>query len=133
MLSNYHSCTCEAPQTEEVAYSQPNIYYRDGYGWTSNEGCNIDSDSLMRNGQVLTQTKCRQNLQTREHLSTPYMGRGLGDSCIEGNILAGEDTSQKRQCNTLAGISIDNLNLDSRPSDLRPEKYYEITELFEKR
>ena len=28
--------------------------------------------------------------------------------------------------------SIKNLNLNSRPSDLRPEKYYEITELFEK-
>ena len=28
--------------------------------------------------------------------------------------------------------SIKNLNLKSRPSDLKPEKYYEITELFEK-
>ena len=27
---------------------------------------------------------------------------------------------------------IDNLNLKSRPSDLNPEKYYEITNLFEK-
>ena len=27
---------------------------------------------------------------------------------------------------------IKNLNLKSRPSDLKPEKYYEITELFEK-
>ena len=28
--------------------------------------------------------------------------------------------------------SIKNLNLKSRPSDLKPEKYYEITELFER-
>ena len=27
---------------------------------------------------------------------------------------------------------IENLDLKSRPSDLAPEKYYEITELFEK-
>ena len=27
--------------------------------------------------------------------------------------------------------SIKNLNLNSRPSDLKPEKYYEITEIFE--
>ena len=28
--------------------------------------------------------------------------------------------------------SIKDLNLKSRPSNLKPEKYYEITELFEK-
>ena len=27
--------------------------------------------------------------------------------------------------------SIKDLNLNSRPSDLKPEKYYEITEIFE--
>ena len=27
---------------------------------------------------------------------------------------------------------IENLDLESRPSDLKPEKYYKITELYEK-
>ena len=28
--------------------------------------------------------------------------------------------------------SIKNINLKSRPSEIKPDKYYEITELFEK-
>ena len=34
------------------------------------------------------------------------MGRGSGNSYIESQLRPGEATGEKRQCNTLAGITI---------------------------
>ena len=107
-LSNYHSCTCAAPQVAKVALNEPTVNYRDGYGHTSMDGCNIDADSLMRNGTLLTNTKCINQLNVRPHLSTPYMGRGAGNPCVESILQIGEDTSQRKPCNTLQGIENNN-------------------------
>lgn len=101
ILSNYHQCACTAPQVASVALREPTINYRDGYGHTSMDGCNIDSDSLMRNGSLLTNTKCINQLDVPSFPSIPYMGRGRGNPCIEGQLIAGEDTSQKKPCNIL--------------------------------
>lgn len=109
MVSNYHSCDCAAPNVSEVAYSQPNIYYKDGYGHSSLDGCNIDRDSFMRNGSIIThQGNTPQQLFERPFLTVPYMGRGVGNTCTESELITGDQTSIKRQCNTLAGITINN-------------------------
>ena len=109
MTSNYHSCDCTAPKVSDIAYSQPNINYRDGYGHSSMNGCNIDKDSIMRNGSIIThQGNSPQQLFTRPYLTIPYMGRGVGNSCTESELLTGDQTGSKRQCNTLAEVTINN-------------------------
>lgn len=108
IVSNYHSCYCGAPNVSNIAYSQPNIYYRDGFGHSSLNGCNIDKDSFMRNGSILTHGPSPQQLFTRPYLTVPYMGRGVGNSCTESELITGDQTNSKRACNTLAEITINN-------------------------
>lgn len=110
-LSNFHQCACGAPQVAEVAHSEPSIYYRDGYGNIGLDGCNVDADSILRNGQLITKSKCPTQLNVRPHLTKPYMGRGTGNPCVESILQTGEDTSQKKQCNTLSGYENSNQSL----------------------
>ncbi|MDA7573952.1 hypothetical protein N8751_01595 [bacterium] len=106
-VSNHNDCVCEAINTKELSLQQPSTFYRDGYGWTSNNGCNVDNDSKLRNARNLTNEGEINQLFTRPYLTTPYMGRGAGNVCDESNLRSAEDTYQNRQCNTLSGIYID--------------------------
>lgn len=104
---NYYDCECEAPHTKELSLQQPALNYRDGYGWTSNKGCNVDNDSKLRNANNLTNPRLVQQLFQRPYSTVPYMGRGEGNTCVESNLRSSEDTYQNRQCNTLSGIYVD--------------------------
>lgn len=106
-LSNYYDCLPEAPVSRDVWLQQPAINFYDGYGWTTNKGANIDSDSRLRNARNLTHLKYRQQLFQRPYATVPYMGRGVGDVCAECFIRTGEDTAMNKPCNTLSGIYID--------------------------
>lgn len=107
IINNFHDCRCLAPNVKQLSLEQPNIIYKDGYGWTSIKGCNIDNDSRLRNARNLTNIKCKNQLFQRPYNTIPYMGRGEGDICVENKLLPGEDTFQNRPCNNLAGINID--------------------------
>lgn len=107
-LNNFNSCGCDPKDTEKVAMSQPTLIFKDGYGSSGMGGCKIDSDSVMKNGVIMTNPGCRQQLFTRPYLTVPYMGRGKGDSCVESPLQTGEDTFQRRQCNTLSEVTLEN-------------------------
>ena len=106
-MGNYNDCTCEALYTKELSLQSPALFFKDGYGWTSRDGCNIDKDSKLRNADNLTNKREINQLFTRPYSTVPYMGRGEGDVCTESKLRSAEDTSQKRPCNNLAGIYID--------------------------
>ena len=108
MTTAYKDCKCAAQNVDAIAMSEPTITYRDGYGWTSVNGCNIDADSTIRNAHNLTNMRYIQQLYTRPYSTVPYMGRGpLADAALETILQSGEDTSQKKQCNTLSGVYVD--------------------------
>ena len=107
MVSNFHNCDCEAPVTKNLSLQHPAVQYRDGHGWTSINGCNVDNDSKLRNANNLTNKRCIQQLQERPYKTIPYMGRGRGNICQETKLQPGEDTFQNRPCNNLAGVYID--------------------------
>lgn len=106
MLRNHYACDCGIERSQEIALSHPQMQFRDGYGAVGQRGCMVGSDTRLRNGIELTHDKAPQQLFERPYLSVPYMGRGVGDPCTENSLQEGEDTSQKRQCNTLAGVSL---------------------------
>ena len=106
-VSNFHECECAAPNTKDLSLEQPEVQYRDGYGWTSINGCNIDSDSKLRNARNLTNLNVIQQLYERPYLTVPFMGRGPGNTPVETKLIYGEDTFQNKPCNNLAGIYID--------------------------
>lgn len=110
ITKNFHSCTCNANEISNTAFSQPNIFFRDGYGWTSNEGCNVDSDSLLRNGSLITNPgPNKRQLFTRPYLTAPFKGKGKGNSdkeckLIKGKITLNKDISEKISEKTLGNI-----------------------------
>lgn len=115
-IQNYNDKQCAIPNVKCIADQQPDLYYKDGYGSVGMNGCIVDADSMAKNGILMTNMRCKNQLFEPPYLTTPYMARGLGDSCIEDSLLEGEDTSQKRQCNTLSEITIDNFFTPLMPS-----------------
>ena len=117
-LFNFHSCKCKASDIEKVANNQPNVYFKDGYGWTGLNGCIVDNDSNLRfkDCNKLTKFGEKNQLFHRPYLSVPFMGRGIGNACLETQLKPGEDTSQKKQCNSLSGNYKDNNFIPLIPS-----------------
>ena len=105
-LSNFRFCS--TPNIAELSYSQPNILFKDGYGWAGSNGRVIDSDSVLRNGTLITNPRTINQLQENPYLTTPYLGRGKGDKSVESALLEGINTFQHRSCNTLSEITINN-------------------------
>ena len=61
--NNLRSQVCEAPAARNMALTQPNVNFTDGYGYSAMNGCNIDVDSGLRNNpDALTNKKCIQTL-----------------------------------------------------------------------
>lgn len=107
MTLNYRKPLCQDNTILENSLNQPIIIHKDGHGWTSLNGCNIDIDSQFRNANNLTNLRCINQLNERMYSSTPYMGRGLGNINIESELLPGNNTYINRPCNKLSGINID--------------------------
>ena len=105
MLNNFHSCDCKMDTVISTATENPLMIFRDGYGVSD---CVIDESSKLRVGKVRKYPKCTNQLFERPYITVPYMGRGSGNSKVESKLRPGEDTIQKKQCNTLSGIYIDN-------------------------
>ena len=111
-LSSYKNCNCGVPEVIETAVENPEIQFKDGYGISE---CFIDDDSNLRIGKTKKNPKCPNQLFTRPYRTVPYMGRGSGNSFLESQLRPGEATSEKKQCNTLSGINIKNIDPNYMP------------------
>ena len=110
-LQNFYECGEQPHQTMDIALGQPLTQFRDGHGHVGQGGAMVDTHSSFRNGKggaILTNMRCLQTLETRPHLTVPYMGRGMGDPCAELALKEGTSTSERKQCNTLAGVHLPN-------------------------
>lgn len=109
-LSNFQSCECSAKSQRNLSIFHPTVPFRDGVGWSSINGCNIDDDSKLRNSKNLTNTREIHQLLSRPLLTTSYKSSGTFNTETENRLIFSEPTSQKRQCNSLAGVSINRFN-----------------------
>ena len=91
---------------EEITLSQPNIYTRNGYGWSGNKGDLIDIDSSLRNCHNLTNMREIHPLNNKDYFNAPNLSKGIGNPCLESVLLPGEDTNQKKSTNNFAGENI---------------------------
>jgi hypothetical protein len=109
-LSNFYHCDGAVPtQTMAIALDHPMMQFRDGYGPVGQQGGLTDVHSSLRNGdrgEQLTNYKGPQQLPVRQIKTVPFMGRGLGNPCMESSLKEGVDTSERKQCNTLAEIHL---------------------------
>ena len=101
--TSHYDCECNIPSTVNTATDNVLMFYRNGYDVAS---CVVDGSTGLRIGANKKFPKCPQQLFTRPYLTVPYMGRGPGNMVLESQINPGEDTSARRSCNTLSGISI---------------------------
>lgn len=102
---NFYDCECLIPNTAKAATDLPVVFFQNGYDVG---GCVIDQSTDLRVGKTKRFPKCPNQLFTRPYATTPYMGRGPGNTELESQLLPGEATGEKRQCNTLSGITIPN-------------------------
>lgn len=100
---NFYDCECGIPKTTEVATSLPTVFFKNG---VDVGGCVIDQATDLRVGKVRRFPKCRQQLFERPYATTPNLSRGPGNTMLESQLLPGEATAEKRQCNTLSGVFI---------------------------
>ena len=108
-VRNFYHCGAEPRQTMDIALGQPLTQFRDGLGHVGQNGGMVDTHSALRNGEkgaTLTNKRCVQMLETRPHLTVPFMGRGLGDPNTELALKEGSSTFAPRQCNTLSEVSL---------------------------
>ena len=106
-IQNFQSSECRAESQRNLSIVHPTVNFRDGRGWSSIEGCNIDDDSKLRNSKNLTNTREIHQLMARPLLTTSFKSRGSFNQETESKLIFSEPTSQKKQCNSLAGVSID--------------------------
>jgi hypothetical protein len=100
---NFYDCECLIPKTAKIATDLPMVFYKNGLDVA---GCVVDQSTDLRVGKTKRFPKCPQQLFQRPYLTTPGMQRGAGNPALESQLLPGEATSEKRQCNTLSGITI---------------------------
>ncbi|MAE83969.1 MAG: hypothetical protein CMB80_14605 [Flammeovirgaceae bacterium] len=109
MLSNFKPCNdCGATSARNIAIAQPLMQVSDGVGWGANGGCRIDHDSNVRHGTKITNPNVVQQLFSRPYLTVPYMGNGCFRPDDESELRFSEQTGEKRSCNVLSGVTIDN-------------------------
>lgn len=124
-LSNFNSCECTADSQRQLSIVHPTVPFRDGYGWSSTNGCNIGKDSELRNAKNLTNTREIHQLQPREVLTEPYKAGGTFNTESENRLIFSEPTSQKKQTNSLSGKTIDRFvpQLDSIKNTIQNPKH----------
>jgi hypothetical protein len=103
MVNNHYHCETLIPDVVKTATNLPAVTFKNGHDVGANV---VDESSNLRIGKTRKYPKCPNQLFARPYGSVPYMGRGVGDPNTELEILTGEATNVRRQCNVLSGVSI---------------------------
>ena len=93
---------------ERIAYEQPIVPERDGFGWSARS---IDIDSTLRNHGLQTLSPhcpLRSRTQARPFVTVPYMGRGKGDVNAESRLFMPEFVRQSKECGTISDSGYEN-------------------------
>jgi hypothetical protein len=99
LFNNFFTANCKGGQTEKISEfmtNNPNLHYRDGYGFASS--CGVDNDSELRNNSKMTHDREKIALCTRWYTAVPDLGRGGLIPNIESRLKYNEDTSDLRDC-----------------------------------
>lgn len=98
---NIDACEKKLKDLNDFIAENPNLRYRDGYGYAV--PCLIDQDSMMRNDAQWTNTRERQSLNVRFFHAVPDISRGAFIPNTESLLKIGPvDSTHERQCDRLA-------------------------------
>ena len=80
--------------------SQPNVFLERGPSGPL-RGSEIDIESDLLISHIQTTAKCKLNLQQRQYLTVPYLGRGQGKPVLESKLQQGSQSLFKKSCKTI--------------------------------
>jgi hypothetical protein len=95
LLTSYYANECGMQKPIEFATSQPNVNFS-GSHQMGLGGCNVDDNTVLRDGDGLSQSKCRLTLNERPFLTVPYLGRGSSNPVLEAHLQQGDVTINKK-------------------------------------
>jgi len=102
--TNIPKCEKEVKELREFVVNN-NMHFKEGYGVTN--ACFIDHDTSMRNNQIITHGKCKNQVTTRLFQGVPDMSRGGFEPIIESRITQGEKTDVGKSCEPTKGKGFD--------------------------
>lgn len=105
MTTNYFAKDCGMQQPIAFATSQPNVFFKGGYGPVGAGGCNIQDDSELRIGSLQTNPKSRIDNFHRPFATVPYLGRGPHNPVVESQLQQGSWVQNKKSVDTTTEIS----------------------------
>ena len=105
-LDNMYGCDCGLEKAREVQLSQPNINFNGGKGWMGENGCGIDTDSVLRIGGSETDEKLTNKNYIHQYpnlLNQGFFGKGIYNVDAESDLYNSDLTAEQRPCNPLSG------------------------------
>lgn len=93
-------CKADNEKMNEFMFENPNLRFRDGYGFTNS--CVVDMDSALRNDKMMTNDRTKTQLCVRWNKAVPDLGKGGLIPNIDSALKNGEDTSALRSCDKVS-------------------------------
>jgi hypothetical protein len=100
LTNTFSTSSCKDEGLKDFMISNPNLTYRDGYGFAS--ACVIDEDSELRYNSKLTNFREKEQLCTRWYQAGPNVGKGGLIAPVESRLKLGEDTSPIKECDIVS-------------------------------
>jgi hypothetical protein len=98
MLQNFFSAECNMKRPIEFATAQPGINFT-GSHQVGVGGCNIDTNSELFNGRIMTRPRSRISLFERPFKTVPFLGRGESNPLVESRLWQGDYNINKKSVN----------------------------------
>ena len=102
LYNSYLTSQCKKDQKDfhEYISQNPNLRYKDGYGFLNE--CVVDVDSELRNGTKFTHDKGKSQLCSRWNQAVPSYNKGGLIVNVDSRMKIAEDTSVIADCDILA-------------------------------
>ena len=98
MLQNFFSAECNMQRPIDFATAQPGINFT-GSHQVGVGGCNIDTNSELFNGRIMTRPRSRISLFERPFKTVPFLGRGESNPLVESRLWQGDYNINKKSVN----------------------------------
>lgn len=117
LTKNYFESMCGMKKPIAFATNQPNVFYNAApHSSVGAGGCNVESDSNLKIGQIQTHPKCKISLHSRPFLTVPFLGRGPSKPVLESKLMQSSYSGDKKSCKNLMEKSFNYDRVDLVPS-----------------
>ena len=116
LTTGFFNSDCGMKQPINLATNQPGVFFS-GSSQVGLGGCNIDTNSELRNPVMQKEFASRLDLNERPYVTVPYMGRGVLDCDTESHLVQGESNLNRKSVTTISDMTF----MDFRNYPLIPD------------